>query len=541
MGAGPAGLQMAYFLQKEGRPYCILERAGAAASFYEQFPHSGKLLSVNKVHTGEHGSYEKALRYDWNSLLNDEHISFPSYSGEYYPAREDFVRYMNDFAKRFKLDIRYHHTVKGVQKEADGSYRLEVDVSGGAVTATCKRLILATGLSKPRLPQNWLNQTKVSPKHYADYPTNTFRTRKGLEPFRNKSVLIVGNGNAAYELAKLLVPWAAHILIYGSRPTPWAAATHYPGHLRANYLSIVDDCSFSNLQAIDTSLEGTLCIEQLAAADPYTVYTLCSPSCHAKHMLSPKHTFDHVIFATGRGFDASPFQFQIPTLYDGKLPLLTPEFEVIGHPNLFCIGSLMHGFDYKEGTGGFLHGYRHLIQYMMGVHYTKKLSITTIKKGVDQMVELVNRILQRINTDAALFSLHGYMSDVVYYHTEKGEYVYVNGLPMNCLQNVLRATPANTTVFQLTLEYGRPVKESPHEFGTVNTVSSEPALANLLHPVIRVIRARKRVLMEKGQGQQDPLPELVEIVHFAEAPFAEFTHRDAIVTKLFRLFKGYLP
>jgi hypothetical protein len=446
---------------------------------------------------------------------------------------------MNDFAKRFKLQIRYGHTVKTISKNTDGTYRLDVDVSGGSLLATCTKLIVATGLSKPNLPK-WLNQTKVRPRHYAEYPANTFRKRETLAPFRNKSVLIVGNGNAAYELAKLLVPWAAHILLYGRRAKPWAAATHYPGDLRANYLSIVDDCSFSNLQAIDTTMEGTLCLEQLDAKDPYTVYTICSPTCHTKHMLVPKDTFDHVLFATGWTFDTSPFQFTVPTIHNGMFPALTPEFEVVGHPNLFCIGKLMHGFDYKESAGGFIHGYRHLIDYMTSVHYTKTLPILIVKQGRERLLEVINHILRKMNTSAALFNLHGYMSDIVYYHTEKDEYVYVNTIPMNCLRNIMKTVAPTTMVFQLTLEYGRPQKELTHELGTVNHSSGEPALSNLLHPVIRVFRARKRGLTEKAEGPGS-VPELVEVVHFAETLFAEFTHRDAIVTKLIRLFKGYLP
>jgi thioredoxin reductase len=541
VGAGAAGLQMGYFLQKEGRPYCILERAPAAASFYEQFPHSGKLLSINKVNTGVE-SYDTNLRYDWHSLLNDEQFSFKTYSREYYPAKEDFVQYMNDFAKRFKLRIQYNHTVKTISKESDGTYRLEVDVSGGSsggsstVTATCKKLILATGLSKPNLPK-WLDQTKVRPKHYAEYPKDFFRKRESLEQFRNKSVLIVGNGNAGYELAKLLAPWASHTRIYGRRSKPWAAATHYPGDLRANYLSIVDDCSFSNLQAIDTTLEGTLCLEQLDAKEPYTAYTICSSTCHTKHMLASKHTFDRVIFATGWTFDTSPFQFTVPTLHDGMFPLVNSEFEVVGHPNLFCIGKLMHGFDYKESAGGFLHGYRHLIEYMASVQYKKKLSITIFKQGHEKVNEVANQIMVKLNMTSALFNLHGYMSDIFYYDATKQDYVYFHNIPMNCLRKIIQAAP-NTVVFQLTLQYGHPHKETLDELGKVNQTSKEPALANLLHPVVRVFRARKRGLTEKGEG---PIIEMVETIHFAEALYAEFTQRDEIFNKFIRLLKGYLP
>jgi len=38
IGAGPAGLQLGYFLEKNGIDYLILERSASAGSFFKTFP-----------------------------------------------------------------------------------------------------------------------------------------------------------------------------------------------------------------------------------------------------------------------------------------------------------------------------------------------------------------------------------------------------------------------------------------------------------------------------------------------------------------------
>jgi protoporphyrinogen oxidase len=70
VGAGPAGLQLGYFLGKAGLDYRIVERAPHAGAFFATFPRHRTLISVNKVHTG-FGDREKNLRWDWNSLIDE--------------------------------------------------------------------------------------------------------------------------------------------------------------------------------------------------------------------------------------------------------------------------------------------------------------------------------------------------------------------------------------------------------------------------------------------------------------------------------------
>ena len=52
IGAGPAGLQLGYFLDCQQRDYLILERSDNPGSFFRKFPRHRQLISINKIHTG---------------------------------------------------------------------------------------------------------------------------------------------------------------------------------------------------------------------------------------------------------------------------------------------------------------------------------------------------------------------------------------------------------------------------------------------------------------------------------------------------------
>ena len=85
IGAGPAGLQMGYFLQQAGRDYLILEAEDQAGSFFAKQPRHRTLLSINKrFNWFSEADYN--LRHDWNSLLTeDKTLLFGNYSEELYP------------------------------------------------------------------------------------------------------------------------------------------------------------------------------------------------------------------------------------------------------------------------------------------------------------------------------------------------------------------------------------------------------------------------------------------------------------------------
>src|SRR5215475_12856193 len=147
IGAGPAGLQFAYFLEQAGHDYLVLEAGSGPGTFFRSFPRHRRLISINKPHTGWTDS-ELNLRVDWNSLLSDDpSLRFTKYSERYFPDAEDLVRYLSDFAAAHHLRIQYGTSVVDITK---GDNFCVTDQHGLSYEA--RRLIVATGVSRPFIP-----------------------------------------------------------------------------------------------------------------------------------------------------------------------------------------------------------------------------------------------------------------------------------------------------------------------------------------------------------------------------------------------------
>ena len=106
LGAGPAGLQLGYFLERAGRDYLILEQGATPGTFFRTFPRHRQLISINKRQTG-FDDPELNLRMDWNSLLSDQpSLVFTRYTDRYFPDADVMVRYLADFAATTRLSVQ---------------------------------------------------------------------------------------------------------------------------------------------------------------------------------------------------------------------------------------------------------------------------------------------------------------------------------------------------------------------------------------------------------------------------------------------------
>jgi len=147
IGAGPAGLQLGYYLEKAGRDYLILEEGETAGTFFKKFPRHRTLISQNKIHTG-YDDHEINLRWDWNSLLSDdEGMLFKHFTSDFFPRADVLVRYLNDYANRFKLKIKYLTRAKRITRNGDFEI---LDQQGRKYT--CKRLLIACGFLITKFP-----------------------------------------------------------------------------------------------------------------------------------------------------------------------------------------------------------------------------------------------------------------------------------------------------------------------------------------------------------------------------------------------------
>ena len=237
VGAGPGGLQLAYFLQQAGRDYIVIERNASAGSFFETYPRHRTLISINKRFTGHEKdeprrTREFDLRHDWNSLVHDDRLPrFTNFSSEFYPAADDLVRYLKKFAEVYQLHVRYGQEVVSLRRRAstqdgaptDGPFTLRTTTADRlAKVFTCEVTIVATGIHTPIVPR-WVGVEHLD--RYDDMSVDP-------NDYVGRSVMVIGNGNSGFETAANLVDVANYIHMASRSAARLTIATHYVGDVR---------------------------------------------------------------------------------------------------------------------------------------------------------------------------------------------------------------------------------------------------------------------------------------------------------------------
>lgn len=169
VGAGPAGLAMAYELQRRGRAYQVLERHSIGHAWRN---HYDRL----HLHTLKQVSHLPGLTMP---------ADYPSF-----PAAQQFQAYLAQYAQHFRLNIQTGVEVCRADWQA-GAWRLQT--SSGLMQA--QTLVAATGIwSKPVSPRLPGADTFGGPiLHASDY--------RNAAPFKGRRVLVVGAGNSGAEIA----------------------------------------------------------------------------------------------------------------------------------------------------------------------------------------------------------------------------------------------------------------------------------------------------------------------------------------------------
>jgi putative flavoprotein involved in K+ transport len=178
IGAGPAGLAAAARLGQLGVPAEILECGEGVASSWRQ-------------------------RYD-RMRMNTCRWNIALWFGRFprrtptFPTRDEFVRYMESYAAKHDLRVRFGVKVSRIDRVADG-WRLAT--SAGEWTA--RKVIVATGHERiPKLP-DWPGHDRFPGRllHSAEY--------RNPREFRGRDVLVVGSGCSGMDIVGDLVQGGA--------------------------------------------------------------------------------------------------------------------------------------------------------------------------------------------------------------------------------------------------------------------------------------------------------------------------------------------
>ena len=463
IGSGPAGLQAGYFFNQRGIDFRILERAPHVSAFLRKFPRHRTFISVNKVNTGL-SNPDMRMRYDWNSLINDEEILFGHHSKAYFPKADDFTAYAERFARPFADKIRCESDVVEISKEED---TFSVICADGSVHHAAK-VIVATGVS-----QAW--ESGIEGIELAENYTEFDPTP---ELYDNKRVLILGKGNSAFETADSLIPHAAAIHVMSPNPLRLAWQTHFVGHLRAVNNNFLDTYQLKSQNAvidaevfrIEREGDALKVSAHMRAAEGHDIVL----------------TYDHVIACTGFQFDNSIFapDLQPEMRHYAKFPVMGADWQSDKVSGLYFAGTIMQSCDYRKTMSGFIHGFRHNVQTLCDFVEADLRGTPLPTDVVDLDPEALNRhIINRLSTSSAIFLQPGFLSDVfVLEGSERGK--CYRDVPVQWAAEQARF--ADVDRLQITLEYGDFGKDTLHVKRQHNMFGKEPDA--FLHPVVRHMR-----------------------------------------------------
>lgn len=476
VGAGPAGLQMAYFLKKSGRDYVALEKERTAGAFFATQPVHRNLLSINKKHN-YFPEEEFNWRHDWNSLLSDDpQMRFTKYTDDLFPKADVLYQYLQDFAQHHALNVRYGCAVKNVTKNEDGDFLVTTDDGD---LYRCKVLLLGLGTTEPLVPEEIEG---------IELATGYENQELDLELYKNKRVGIIGAGNSAFETADYLSGVAAYVHILAHSPIKMAWDTHFAGNVRAVNNNIFDMYQLKSMHAVLNPRLNK--IEKVADDVLQISHEYDYPDANPPGTLKLTREYDYIIRCTGWKY-VTPSMFHediAPAIADNnKYPRMSSSWESESTPGLYFIGAAMAAND-RQAASSFIHGFRYNIRTLANLLEEKYEGVPYPARAQTplDLDQLLDWMYTRFSTSSALFQLFGHLCDVLVVSDDLQSTTIHEELPVQyALENLL---DENQHVLVFTLEFGF---KKFHESSITFLGPSDPtdsSCAAFLHPVIRYYR-----------------------------------------------------
>lgn len=476
VGAGPAGLQMAYFLKKSGRDYIVLEKESTAGAFFAKQPVHRNLLSINKKYnffTEEEFNW----RHDWNSLLSDSpEMRFTRYTDDLFPQADVLYQYLQDFAQHHALNVRYGCSVANVERDDNEDFVVTTDHGD---QYRCKVLLLGLGTTEPLLPDEIEG---------IELATGYENQELDLELYKNKRVGIIGAGNSAFETADYLSGVAAYVHILAHSPVKMAWDTHFAGHVRAVNNNIFDMYQLKSMHAV---LNPRLRKIEKVAGDVLQIsHEYDYPDGNPPGTLKLTREYDYIIRCTGWKY-VTPAMFTediAPVLAENKkYPAMSSSWESENTPGLYFIGAAMAGND-RQAASSFIHGFRYNIRTLANLLEEKYEGIPYPSNGKQpfDLDRLLDWMYTRFSTSSALFQLFGHLCDVLVVSDDLQSATVYEELPVQYAKEHMLDENQHVLIFTLEFGFKKFAESSITFLGPSDPTDS--SCAAFLHPVIRYYR-----------------------------------------------------
>ncbi|HEY1624916.1 MAG TPA: NAD(P)-binding domain-containing protein [Streptosporangiaceae bacterium] len=501
VGAGPAGLQLSYYLQRAGADYVTLERESAPGQFFARFPRHRRLISLNKVHTVSTDP-EIRLRWDWNSLLNDSpELMFPKFSSEYLPAADDLVHYLGEFQRRHGLAVRYNTAVERIERAGGGGFL--VYTCDGVLHGQC--VVVAAGWGQPYVP----------PIRGIEHAVGYEEMKTDPAEYTDQRVLIIGKGNSAFEAATPMLGYASMIHLASRRPLRLAWNTKHPGHVRGQFGVLLDSYQFKTLHSV---LDCT--IDEIRPVDGRFQVRITYTHADGEQALLD---YESVIRCTGFRMDTSIFDPAIcpEMINDYRMPAVGPDWQSTSADGLYFAGTIAQARDSGHASSPFIDGFRYNLRTFTAILRERYEGVPLPRAtGPGDPDRLTSLVLDRLNWSSALWTQFEYLCDVLVVDDKTGQVTHYQDLPEDYAVSRFRDEPHYYTA---ALRWGR------DEYGDVFAIGRHPepdraAESAFIHPVVRQYRGT----------------EIVAERHLLEDLLAEWRRQDRHVDPLRSFFETTL-
>jgi cation diffusion facilitator CzcD-associated flavoprotein CzcO len=170
IGAGPAGLASAALLRRKGVPSLVLERSSRVASSWR-------------------GRYDRLRLNSSRPFSRLAGARYPQGTGMF-PARDEMVRYLENYAQRNHVDVRHGAEVERIDREGS---ELVVRMRDGEERA--QHVIVATGYAHTPYIPDWPGRDSFRGRlmHSADY--------RNADDLQGADVIVAGSGCSGMEIA----------------------------------------------------------------------------------------------------------------------------------------------------------------------------------------------------------------------------------------------------------------------------------------------------------------------------------------------------
>ncbi|EDV20875.1 uncharacterized protein TRIADDRAFT_31022 [Trichoplax adhaerens] len=501
VGAGPGGLQMAYFLQRAGRDYIVFERHNIAGSFFTHYPRHRRLLSLNKQYTGSLNS-EFNLRHDWNTLLSDnDSLKMTRYSDDLYPHADQLVRYLNDYANRLQLNIQYQTDIVKLSRGYLNGINMFKLIDQHQNIHLCNVTIISTGLSKPKIPDTTGMQYAEG---YESISTNT-------SEYVNKNVLILGQGNSAFETAQAISNVAGLVHLYGRGGVRLATSTHYIGDLRAVNSKIVDSYQLKSLDGIvEGPLENFGILKRKKGLISIALRGTKDELFLVNDMTGTRKGYHHVIRCLGFEYDRSIFGQGCRPRSAKKesiehYPDIKANYEAVSVAHMYFAGALTHSLDYRHSGGCCIQGFRYSVRALHRLLEWRYHQVPWPAKLLSSE-QLLYYLSMRINQASGTYQMFGMLADVVLIG-DNHQHLYLEEVPTRVIPNLENLAGRKVTYgfLALTFEYGKnfsqPNKDTLDRENYSFTARNAYRSRNI-HPILRYykhhIRGKSKVFFILG-------------------------------------------